>query len=215
MGTCVANVGLAEELLSALAAELARGEGGTRRPASTYRLQLHPGFGFDAAAAVVPYLDALGVTDVYLSPVLAAAPGSTHGYDVVDHARLDSELGGEEAYGRLAAACVARGMGILLDFVPNHMGIGARQRAGGWTCSRTGRRRSTPPPSTWTGRRSRPSSPTRCWSRCWATSSARCSSAASSGSRARTAPSWSATSTTSSRWRRARSRSCSGTGSTR
>ena len=124
----VANVGLAEELLSALAAELARGEGGTRRPASTYRLQLHAGFGFDAAAAVVPYLDALGITDVYLSPVLASAPGSTHGYDVVDHGRLDSELGGEEAYGRLAAACVARGMGILLDFVPNHMGIGPCNR---------------------------------------------------------------------------------------
>ncbi len=124
----VANVGLAEELLSALAAELARGEGVTRRPASTYRLQLHAGFGFDDAAAVVPYLDALGITDVYLSPVLASAPGSTHGYDVVDHGRLDPELGGEEGYRRLAAACVARGMGILLDFVPNHMGIGPCNR---------------------------------------------------------------------------------------
>jgi (1->4)-alpha-D-glucan 1-alpha-D-glucosylmutase len=107
-----------------VARELARGEGVTPRPASTYRLQLHPGFGFDAAARVVPYLDALGVTHLYLSPVLAAAPGSLHGYDVVDHGRLSSELGGAEAYARLAQACRARGMGILLDFVPNHMGIG-------------------------------------------------------------------------------------------
>jgi (1->4)-alpha-D-glucan 1-alpha-D-glucosylmutase len=96
----------------------------TRRPASTYRLQLHDGFGFDAAAALVPYLDALGISDLYLSPVLAAAPGSTHGYDVVDHARLSPALGGEAAFERLAVACAARGMGILLDYVPNHMGIG-------------------------------------------------------------------------------------------
>jgi (1->4)-alpha-D-glucan 1-alpha-D-glucosylmutase len=124
----VADAELAEELLSALSAELARDEGVTRRPASTYRLQLHAGFGFDDAAAVVPYLDALGITDLYLSPVLASAPGSTHGYDVVDHGRLDPELGGEDAYRRLAAACVARGMGLLLDFVPNHMGIGPGNR---------------------------------------------------------------------------------------
>lgn len=123
-GASAANAAKVEELLGALAEALARGEGVTRRPASTYRLQLHPGFGFDDAAALVPYLDALGVSDLYLSPVLASAPGSTHGYDVVDHGRLDPELGGEEGYGRLAAACRARGMGILLDYVPNHMGIG-------------------------------------------------------------------------------------------
>jgi (1->4)-alpha-D-glucan 1-alpha-D-glucosylmutase len=77
----------------------------------------------------VPYLDALGVTDVYLSPVLESAPGSMHGYDVVDHGRLDPELGGAEAFERLARACGDRGMGVLLDFVPNHMGIGPRN---GW-----------------------------------------------------------------------------------
>ncbi|HYG69838.1 MAG TPA: alpha-amylase family glycosyl hydrolase, partial [Anaeromyxobacteraceae bacterium] len=76
------------------------------------------------AAAIVPYLDLLGVSDLYLSPVLAAAPGSTHGYDVVDHGRLNPELGGEEGYAKLAAACRARGLGLLLDYVPNHMGIG-------------------------------------------------------------------------------------------
>ncbi|MGC4000145.1 MAG: malto-oligosyltrehalose synthase [Anaeromyxobacter sp.] len=118
------DVGRIEALLEALRRGLTRGEGITPRPASTYRLQLHAGFGFDAAAAVVPYLHALGITDLYLSPILAAAPGSTHGYDVVDHGRINPELGGEEGYARLAAACAARGMGILLDYVPNHMGIG-------------------------------------------------------------------------------------------
>ncbi len=113
----------AEAVLRELQAALAR-EGGARRPACTYRLQLHPGFGFDDAASLVPYLEALGVSDLYLSPPLAAAPGSTHGYDIVDHGRLNPELGGEEAFDRLAEACRRRGMGILLDFVPNHMGIG-------------------------------------------------------------------------------------------
>jgi (1->4)-alpha-D-glucan 1-alpha-D-glucosylmutase len=123
------DAALADALLSEIASELERGEGMTPRPASTYRLQLHRGFGFDEAARVVSYLCALGVTDLYLSPILAAAPGSTHGYDVVDHGRLSPDLGGAEAYVRLVAACRARGMGILLDFVPNHMGIGPEN---GW-----------------------------------------------------------------------------------
>jgi (1->4)-alpha-D-glucan 1-alpha-D-glucosylmutase len=119
-----ADVALVDTLIEALRDGFGRGEIATRRPVSTYRLQLHQGFGLDAAAAVVPYLHALGVSDLYLSPILAAAPGSTHGYDVIAHDRLNPELGGEAAYARLAAACAARGMGILLDFVPNHMGIG-------------------------------------------------------------------------------------------
>jgi (1->4)-alpha-D-glucan 1-alpha-D-glucosylmutase len=119
---------LADALLAELGRELERGEGVTRRPASTYRLQLHRGFGFADAAKVVPYLDALGVTDLYLSPILAAAPGSTHGYDVVDHGRLNPELGGEDGFRALSDACARRGMGILLDFVPNHMGIGPQNR---------------------------------------------------------------------------------------
>ncbi len=113
-----------EEYLDVLRAELVRGEGATRRPCSTYRLQLHASFGFDDAAEVVPYLHDLGITDVYLSPILSAAPGSKHGYDVVDHGRLSPELGGDEGYGRLCAALAARGMSQLLDFVPNHMGVG-------------------------------------------------------------------------------------------
>ncbi|WP_242395408.1 malto-oligosyltrehalose synthase [Anaeromyxobacter oryzisoli] len=118
------NIAQVEALVAELAGALARGEGLTRRPASTYRLQLHRGFGFDDAAAIVPYLADLGVSGLYLSPVLAAAPGSMHGYDVVDHGRLNPELGGAEGFARLAAAAAANGMGILLDFVPNHMGIG-------------------------------------------------------------------------------------------
>ena len=103
---------------------LARGEGAWARPASTYRLQLTAGFGFDDAARIVPYLHALGVTHVYLSPILAAASGSPHGYDVVDHGKLAPALGGEAAYARLCDALAAHGMGQLVDLVPNHMGVG-------------------------------------------------------------------------------------------
>jgi (1->4)-alpha-D-glucan 1-alpha-D-glucosylmutase len=92
-------------------------------PTSTYRLQLTPDFGFDAAAEVVPYLAELGVSHVYCSPYLQAAPGSTHGYDVVDHARMNAELGGEAGHGRLVEACKEFGLGLVLDVVPNHMAI--------------------------------------------------------------------------------------------
>jgi (1->4)-alpha-D-glucan 1-alpha-D-glucosylmutase len=90
---------------------------------ATYRVQLHAGFPFSAAEAQVEYLDRLGVSHLYCSPVLQAAPGSTHGYDVVDHAKVNVELGGEEGYARLSAALRARGMCQLLDVVPNHMAI--------------------------------------------------------------------------------------------
>jgi (1->4)-alpha-D-glucan 1-alpha-D-glucosylmutase len=114
--------------LDALYGELAtaarEGRGVSRRPASTYRLQLTKDFTFDRAAEVAPYLHALGVTDVYLSPILEAAPGSTHGYDVVDHGRVSRELGGDEGYARLCDALARHGLGQLVDFVPNHMGVG-------------------------------------------------------------------------------------------
>ncbi|HET8540674.1 MAG TPA: malto-oligosyltrehalose synthase [Anaeromyxobacter sp.] len=118
-----------DALVRELVREAERGGLAARRPGSTYRLQLHARFGFDDAARVAPYLQALGITDLYLSPVLESAPGSMHGYDVVDHGRIDPELGGEAAFERLARACADRGMGLLLDFVPNHMGIGPRN---GW-----------------------------------------------------------------------------------
>ena len=90
---------------------------------STYRLQLRPEFGFDDAAAIVPYLAELGVTHVYASPYLQAAPGSTHGYDVVDHTKVNDELGGAEAHARFCAALGEHGLGQVLDIVPNHMAI--------------------------------------------------------------------------------------------
>ncbi|HEX7087929.1 MAG TPA: malto-oligosyltrehalose synthase [Vicinamibacterales bacterium] len=90
---------------------------------ATYRLQLHPGFTFDAAAKVVPYLAALGISHVYCSPYLQAAPGSTHGYDVIDHTRVNHELGGEAGFDRFVAALRAAGLGQVLDIVPNHMAI--------------------------------------------------------------------------------------------
>ncbi len=101
-------------------------------PRATYRVQLHGGFTFDDAAAIVDYLADLGVTHLYLSPFLQAAPGSTHGYDVVDHHRLNRELGGEEAYERLCRALEARGMSQVVDIVPNHMAISGRENAWWW-----------------------------------------------------------------------------------
>ena len=92
-------------------------------PRATYRLQLHPGFAFADAIAAVPYLAQLGISHLYLSPVLQAAPGSTHGYDVVDPDRVNQALGGEDGFRALVAAAHAAGLGILLDIVPNHMSI--------------------------------------------------------------------------------------------
>ena len=92
-------------------------------PLSTYRLQLQPDFGFDDAAAVAPYLARLGVSHLYSSPYLQAAPGSTHGYDVVDHSKVNEELGGAEAHRRLCAALEEAGLGQILDIVPNHMAV--------------------------------------------------------------------------------------------
>ena len=110
-------------------------------PVSTYRVQLHAGFSFDDAAAVVPYLRDLGVTHLYCSPYLQAAPGSTHGYDVVDHGRLNAELGGPEAHQRLVAACREAGLGVVLDIVPNHMAVSEpeSQNAAWWDVLKSGR----------------------------------------------------------------------------
>jgi (1->4)-alpha-D-glucan 1-alpha-D-glucosylmutase len=94
-------------------------------PTSTYRLQLHAGFGFAEVAATADYLAALGVSHVYLSPILQAAPGSPHGYDVVDHSRISAELGGEPGFRAMAAELRRHGLGTVVDIVPNHMGIGA------------------------------------------------------------------------------------------
>ena len=96
---------------------------GRRTPVTTYRLQMGSTLTFDDARRLVPYLRDLGVTDVYLSPVLAAAPGSTHGYDVVDHTRISEAMGGRAGLERLAADVHKAGMGLVLDIVPNHMAV--------------------------------------------------------------------------------------------
>ncbi|MFC4855697.1 alpha-amylase family glycosyl hydrolase [Actinophytocola glycyrrhizae] len=90
---------------------------------STYRLQISPAFPLDAAVAVVDYLARLGVGAVYTSPLLTAAPGSAHGYDVVDPTRTSRELGGEEARLRLTSAAKAAGLSVVVDIVPNHMSV--------------------------------------------------------------------------------------------
>src|SRR3546814_5811003 len=93
------------------------------------RLQLHRDFGFDATRAQIPYLAALGISHVYLSPVLAARSGSMHGYDVVDHDHISTEIGGEDGLRRLVAALREHGMGMVGDIVPNHAAVGGHDNA--------------------------------------------------------------------------------------
>jgi (1->4)-alpha-D-glucan 1-alpha-D-glucosylmutase len=96
-----------------------------RIPAATYRLQFNSRFTFADARRLLPYLDTLGVSDVYASSYLGAKPGSMHGYDITDHGTLNPEIGTAEEYDRFVAELQARGMGQILDVVPNHMGIAA------------------------------------------------------------------------------------------
>jgi (1->4)-alpha-D-glucan 1-alpha-D-glucosylmutase len=92
-------------------------------PIATYRLQLSKEFDFDTAAKVVPYLKTLGISHVYVSPFMKARAGSTHGYDVVDHNQFNPDLGGEAAFVRLSDTLRAHDLGLILDFVPNHVGV--------------------------------------------------------------------------------------------
>ncbi len=107
-------------------------------PTATYRLQLQPDFPFDAAAAAVPYLASLGVSHLHLSPVLEAVPGSLHGYDVVDPARVRGELGGEEGLRALARTAREHGLGLIVDIVPNHMAMSPRHNHALWEVLREG-----------------------------------------------------------------------------
>ena len=113
----------------------------SRVPTGTYRLQLHEQFGFDDAERLVPYLARLGVSHLYLSPVLQAAPGSLHGYDVVDHGRVSADLGGAEGLERLAKTAHAHGLGLVVDVVPNHMALVAPEHLNAplWQVLRLGR----------------------------------------------------------------------------
>lgn len=98
-------------------------------PRATYRFQFHKDFTFADAEALVPYLDDLGISHLYASPITTARSGSTHGYDVVDPTRINPELGGEDAFRRLVAALRARDMGVIIDIVPNHMGVAGGENA--------------------------------------------------------------------------------------
>lgn len=104
--------------------------------AASYRLQLHEGFGFDDVVAITDYLADLGITHLYLSPILQARRGSAHGYDVVDHDRLSHDLGGAEAYERLVEAWEPRS--IIVDVVPNHMAVGDSTNRWWWDVLKNG-----------------------------------------------------------------------------
>ena len=117
---------LAETLLAQAADALAAR---AHRLESTYRLQFHAGFTFRDALSLVPYLHDLGITHCYASPYLKARPGSTHGYDIIDHNSLNPEIGTAEDYEAFVAALRARGLGQILDTVPNHMGVGTNDNA--------------------------------------------------------------------------------------
>ncbi|AMP39365.1 malto-oligosyltrehalose synthase [Ralstonia solanacearum] len=101
----------------------------TAVPRATLRLQLHRAFTFDHARALLDDVAALGISHLYVSPITTAQPGSMHGYDVVDPTRVNPELGGEAALGRLVEALHARGMGLIVDIVPNHMSVGGAHNA--------------------------------------------------------------------------------------
>src|SRR5690606_4254162 len=91
---------------------------------ATLRLQFHRNFTLDDALPLVPYFARLGISHIYASPLLKARPGSMHGYDVVDPTCINPELGGEPALERLVAALREENMGLIVDFVPNHMAVG-------------------------------------------------------------------------------------------
>jgi (1->4)-alpha-D-glucan 1-alpha-D-glucosylmutase len=96
-----------------------------RLPSSTYRIQLNQNFRFSHTLKILDYLQELGISDLYLSPILAARKGSSHGYDVIDPSRINPEIGTEEEFNTLQTELQNRGMGLLLDIVPNHMAASA------------------------------------------------------------------------------------------
>lgn len=105
---------------------------------ATYRVQLHKDFGFEAAAAIVPYLARLGITHLYCSPYLQARPGSTHGYDVVDQSKISDELGGVDAHRHMCEELARHGMSHILDVVPNHMTVTDRANRWWWDVLKNG-----------------------------------------------------------------------------
>ena len=98
-------------------------------PRATYRIQLNKDFTFAAATGIVDQLAALGISHLYVSPFLKARAGSLHGYDIIDHNTLNPEIGGEAELVALSDKLAAHGMGLILDIVPNHMGVGGSDNA--------------------------------------------------------------------------------------
>ncbi|MBF0306528.1 MAG: hypothetical protein HQL41_12865 [Alphaproteobacteria bacterium] len=98
-------------------------------PRATYRLQLNADFGFAEAEALVPYLARLGISHLYTSSFLKARAGSRHGYDIIDHAAINPEIGDRASFDSLSAALARHDMGLVLDVVPNHMGVGGHDNA--------------------------------------------------------------------------------------
>ncbi len=98
-------------------------------PTATYRLQFHAEFTFQAARVLLDYLHALGISHLYASPFLKAASGSQHGYDIIDHTALNPEIGSPNDFEQLVHALHQRGMGQILDFVPNHMGVAGAENS--------------------------------------------------------------------------------------
>ncbi len=154
--------------------------GAVNVPRATYRLQFRKEFGFDDAAALAPYLARLGISHVYASPYLKARPGSTHGYDIVDHHQLNPELGDEAAFRRddRGAAQPSPRAGAGFRAEPHGRRRIATTRCGS-TCSNGGRTRSTPAGSTSTGTRTGATCRTSCWCRFSATNTGSSWSAAS------------------------------------
>ena len=110
----------------------------SRTLTATYRLQLHADFGFKAASDAAGYLQSLGISHIYTSPYLQAAPGSKHGYDVVDHHKLNEELGGMEAHQQFCETLGSFNLGQVLDIVPNHMAISGRRNRLWWDVLQNG-----------------------------------------------------------------------------
>ncbi len=108
------------------------GEPGRVIPRATYRVQLRPSFGFRAAAAIAPYLERLGISHLYSSPVLQAAPGSEHGYDVVDPHRINAQLGDELDHRQLGRTLERHNLGQVIDIVPNHLAISGPENPWWW-----------------------------------------------------------------------------------
>jgi (1->4)-alpha-D-glucan 1-alpha-D-glucosylmutase len=127
MSTDAASADYEDQIAGSIMEAAERAAASQVTPSSTYRLQFHGKFQFADATRIVPYLQRLGISHCYASPYLKAVPGSEHGYDLVDHSQHNPEIGSEQAFDDFVAALRQAGMGHVLDFVPNHMGVASNE----------------------------------------------------------------------------------------